>query len=49
MLARDNEIVWEADVPEQTLAAMIREEMKPKPVSTPTQPKPKPRRRVRRK
>jgi len=49
MLARDNEIVWEADVPEQTLAAMIREEMKPKPVSTPATPKPKPRRRVRRK
>ena len=50
MLARDNEIVWEADVPEQTIAAMIREEMKPKPaVSTPAKPKPKPRRRVRRK
>jgi len=49
MLARENEIVWEADVPEQTLAAMIREEMKPKAVTTPATTKPKPRRRVRRK
>jgi hypothetical protein len=50
MLARENEVVWEADVPEQTVAALIREEMKPKPVvATPAKPAAKPRRRVRRK
>lgn len=50
MQPRENEIVWEADLPESTVAAFIRESMKPKETVPPAaKPKPKPKRRVRRK
>jgi hypothetical protein len=58
MLPKENEIVWEADVPEQVVAAMLREQAQAKP-SPPTQAKPaetstkkpmaKPKRRTHRK
>jgi len=53
MLPKENEVVWEADVPQETVAKLIREQMKPKKeeaaVSTPAKvTTPKPKRRVRR-
>jgi len=53
MLPKENEIVWEADVPQTTVASLVREQMKPKtadaPLSSPVKTKVKPKRRVRRK
>jgi hypothetical protein len=58
MLPKENEIVWEADVPEQVVAAMLREQtqakpspqMEAKPAETSTKkPIAKPKRRTRRK
>ena len=53
MLPKENEVVWEADVPQETAAKLIREQMKPKKeeaaVSSPAKATtPKPKRRVRR-
>ena len=56
MLPRENEIVWEADVPHQTVATLIQEQIAPKKTDTasvsgtsaPAKTKPKTRRRVRR-
>jgi hypothetical protein len=53
MLPKENEVVWEADVPQETVAKLISEQMKPKKedaaVSSPAKATtPKPKRRVRR-
>ena len=55
MQARESEVVWEADVPHQTVAAFIQEQMKSKEepavkaTPAPAKPKTAPKRRVRRK
>jgi len=55
MQTKESEVVWEADVPHQTVASFIQEQMKPKaapPASSapaPVKPKPAPKRRTRRK
>lgn len=49
MVPRENEIVIEAEVPQETIAALVREQMQPKKTATPAKPPVKPRRRVRRK
>lgn len=47
MMPRDNEVVWEADIPQQVIADVL----KPKPAASKTdaKPAPTPKRRVRRK
>jgi hypothetical protein len=50
MLPKENEIVWEADVPEQVVATMLREQTQATPAETTTKkPAAKPKRRTRRK
>jgi len=51
MTAKESEIVWEADVPQESVAKLIREQMKPKAQAAPptaSKPVTKPKRRVRR-
>ena len=51
MTAKESEIVWEADVPQESVAKLIREQMKPKAQAPPpavSKPVTKPKRRVRR-
>jgi hypothetical protein len=49
MSARDNEIVWEADIPDQDVAEFIRTQPKPKAEATKESPKPAAKRKIRRK
>jgi hypothetical protein len=49
ILPKESEIVFEADVPQSTVATFIREQSKPKVTPAITKPTPKPKGRVRRK
>jgi hypothetical protein len=52
MSAKESEIVWEADVPQATVATIIQEQLKPKkepPAASSTKPAATPKRRTRRK
>jgi hypothetical protein len=49
MMPKGSEVVWEADIPQQTIADFVREQMKPKPppASVETSPPKTPRRTIR--
>lgn len=49
MMPKGSEVVWEADIPQQTVADFVREQMKPKPpaASVETSPQKTPKRTVR--
>ena len=49
MSARDNEIVWEADIPEKVVADYLKPKQEPAATSAPAATKPTPKRTVRRK
>jgi hypothetical protein len=52
MMPKENELVWEAQIPFEIVAKFIREQSQPKPASSTApakKPAPKPKRRVRRK
>jgi hypothetical protein len=49
MSARDNEVVWEADIPEKVIADYLKPKPEPAATSTPAATKPTPRRPVRKK
>ena len=49
MSARDNEVVWEADIPEKVVADYLKPKQEPAATSAPAATKPTPKRTVRRK